>query len=307
MKYGAQRVWGTIGFGLAALFSGIAVDYWTDGDEKSIAPALVILIIFSTFDLFSVVNLKLPKFTSTDSIFHDVGQLIRQSHIAIFLVFATISGILEAFIIYYMFWHLENVAEETGYIGSIKLIEGLVVAAECLGGEILFFMVSGKILKKIGYVHCLSFCLFAYAVRLFLISIIPNPWYLIPIELVMQGATYALCYTCVVAYAAAIAPPGTSATVQGLVAGMDDGVGFSIGSLIGGQIFQRYGGGMSFKIFSLIALISCIAHVILRPADKHHVSTENKNGYNLPPEQVPHNDELLTADLNGKSEKHIIS
>lgn len=41
----------------------------------------------------------------------------------------------------------------------------------------------------------------------------------------MQGPTYALCYTTIVAYASAISPPGTSATVQGIVAGMDDGLG----------------------------------------------------------------------------------
>lgn len=41
----------------------------------------------------------------------------------------------------------------------------------------------------------------------------------------MQGPTYALCYTCIVAYASAVSPPGTTGTVQGLVAGMDDGVG----------------------------------------------------------------------------------
>lgn len=52
----------------------------------------------------------------------------------------------------------------------------------------------------------------------------------------MQGSSYALCYTCIVAYASAISPPGTTATIQGLVAGMDDGLGFAIGSLIGGQM-----------------------------------------------------------------------
>ena len=41
----------------------------------------------------------------------------------------------------------------------------------------------------------------------------------------MQGPTYALCYTTIVAYASVVAPPGTSATVQGIVAGIDDGLG----------------------------------------------------------------------------------
>lgn len=75
------------------------------------------------------------------------------------------------------------------------------------------------------------------------------------------------------AYASVISPPGTSATVQGLVAGMDDGLGFSIGALFGGILFQKVGGKQSFRIFALIALITCIAHIILRPASTHELKT----------------------------------
>lgn len=66
-----------------------------------------------------------------------------------------------------------------------------------------------------------------------------------------------------------ISPPGTSATVQGLVAGMDDGLGFSIGALLGGFLYQEIGGKQSFRIFAILALITCIAHVILRPSSTH--------------------------------------
>ena len=231
MKYGGQRVWGTIGFGLTALIGGIAVNYFIidSGDViQNIAPALCIMVVFGACDIVSIKWLRLPKFGSTEdeeSITKKVWSLLKQKHIVIFLIFATLAGILDSFIIFYMFWFLEDVAERTGYMASIKLIEGFIVAAECLGGEILFFLISGKILKRIGYVHCLTFCFFMYSIRLGLISMITNPWYLILIELFMQGPTYALCYTCIVAYASAVSPPGTTGTVQGLVAGMDDGVG----------------------------------------------------------------------------------
>lgn len=65
---------------------------------------------------------------------------------------------------------------------------------------------------------------------------------------------------------------------------MDDGVGYSIGSLIGGQVFQRFGGSKSFKIFSVAAFVACIAHIILRPASKN-ISTIKQNEYETPPEQ----------------------
>lgn len=230
MKYGSQRVWGTIGFGVTALLGGIAVNVYTTNPNDpagTILPAIFIMLMFGSFDIVSIKWLKLPKFSSDDgeSIGSKVWTLLQRKSIVIFLIFATLAGVLDSFVIYYMFWFLEEVAEQTGHMASIKLIEGCVVAAECLGGEILFFLISGKILKRIGYEHCLSFCFFMYAVRLGLISTITNPWWLVVIEGFMQGPTYALCYTCIVAYASAVAPPGTTATVQGLVAGMDDGLG----------------------------------------------------------------------------------
>lgn len=64
-----------------------------------------------------------------------------------------------------------------------------------------------------------------YALRLALISLVPSPWWIVPIEFALQGPTYALTYTTIVAYASAISPPGASATMQGIAAGVDDGLG----------------------------------------------------------------------------------
>lgn len=66
------------------------------------------------------------------------------------------------------------------------------------------------------------------------------------------------------AYASLVSPPGASATVQGLVAGMDDGLGFTIGSLIGGFLYQSVGGSKSFKIYALVALLTCFANIFRR-------------------------------------------
>ncbi|XP_017033471.1 major facilitator superfamily domain-containing protein 6 [Drosophila kikkawai] len=283
-KYGAQRVWGTIGFGVTALLAGVVVNWWTSDAVKSLTPALIIMGVFSLLDLFSVSKLKLPKLGGSETIWSDVWQLVRQPPILVFLLFATMAGIIDSFIIYFMFWHLEQVAEATGYMDQIKLIEGLVVAAECLAGEVPFFFYSGKIIKKLGYVHCMSMCFFFYAVRLSLISWIPNPWYLVGVELFFQGITYALCYTCIVAYASAVAPPGTSATVQGLMAGMDDGLGFSIGSLVGGLMFKSLGGRESFKYFAIAALCTCVAHIVVRPTSRKRQFLP-KQGYQPPAEQ----------------------
>lgn len=193
-RYGKQRLYGGIGFGLTSLLAGYAVDLHTN----DFTPAILIMVLFASFDLFVLKKLKLPKLTSSESITKDVGKLLRNKKIAIFLVFATIAGMFDSFIFYYMFWYLEEVAERTGMKDHIKLIEGITVAAECVFGEVLFFLISGKIIKRMGYIHCMTFCFACYALRLFLISMITNPWYLVGVEILMQGCTYALCYTCIV-------------------------------------------------------------------------------------------------------------
>lgn len=194
MKYGRQRVYGGLGFGLTSLLAGYIVDLHTN----DFTPAILIMLAFALVDLFVLKKLKLPKLSSSESISKDVWKLLRNRKIAIFLVFATIAGMFDSFIFYYMFWYLEEVAERTGMKEHIKLIEGATVAAECVFGEVLFFLISGKIIKKLGYIHCMTFCFSCYALRLFLISLITNPWYLVGIEVLMQGCTYALCYTCIV-------------------------------------------------------------------------------------------------------------
>lgn len=194
MKYGKQRVYGGLGFGLTSLLAGYIVDLHTN----DFTPAVLIMLAFASIDLIVLKKLKLPKLTSSESISKDVVKLLKNKKIAIFLVFATIAGIFDSFIFYYMFWHIEEVAEKTGMRDHIKLIEGMTVAAECVFGEVLFFLISGKIIKKLGYIHCMTFCFSCYALRLFMISLITNPWYLIAVEVLMQGCTYALCYTCIV-------------------------------------------------------------------------------------------------------------
>lgn len=216
--------------------------------------------------------------TGSDTILKDVTKLLKLKPIIIFLCFATIAGILDSFMIYFLFWYLEDLAMAVwGDMHQIKLIEGLIVAAETLVGEVIFFSLSGKILKKLGFGYTFTFCFLAYALRLGLISAAPNPWWVIPVELFMQGPTYALCYTTIVAYASKVAPPGTSATVQGIVAGMDDGFGFAIGSFIGGILYKLYGGVTTLRIFASLAVVTAFMYLTLYRLYLKDLTPETKN------------------------------
>ena len=61
---------------------------------------------------------------------------------------------------------------------------------------------------------------------------------------------------------------------------MDDGLGFAIGSFFGGFLFQTVGGKKSFQIYAGLALITCIAHILLRPTSTHEIRAPQKESNN---------------------------
>ena len=83
---------------------------------------------------------------------------------------------------------------------------------------------SGTIIHKIGVVGVLYLTLICYALRLFVYSMLTNPWFILFVE-PTNGVTAGLIYAVATSHATDIAPPGMSATVQGLVGGLQFGIG----------------------------------------------------------------------------------
>lgn len=91
--------------------------------------------------------------------------------------------------------------------------------------NIEFFLFKGKILEKFGYGCTITFSLVCYALRMGLISLASTPWWIVPIEFLFLGPTFALSYATTVAFANAISSSDISVSVQGITAGMREGLG----------------------------------------------------------------------------------
>ncbi|KAF6201647.1 hypothetical protein GE061_004040, partial [Apolygus lucorum] len=161
--------------------------------------------------------------------------------------------------------HLENLASNYNCDMRvwIKTLEGLVMGIQCFGGELPFFFLSGRILKKLGHVNCMTLVLFAFGVRFILYSLLVNPWLCIPIEF-LNGVTFGLFYATMASYASIVALPGTEATMQGLVGAVFEGVGVSLGSFIGGFMFDSFEGSFTFRVFGIAALVASVVHAIVQ-------------------------------------------
>ncbi|KYQ46344.1 Major facilitator superfamily domain-containing protein 6 [Trachymyrmex zeteki] len=225
LKYGKQRLWAAMGYGVAACLSGYMVDLWSHDHEiyKNYTSMLIPAVIFICIDLICCIKLKMSFESGSTTIVKDVITLLKSKSIIIFLCFATFFGILDSIKRNFLLWYVEDLAVTTNYMSKIKLIEGLITLAEIFGGEVVFLFFSGKIIEKLGYTYTLIFCFVCYAFRLGLISLSSMPWWILPIELLLHGPSYALCIATIIAYANSITPPGASATIQGLVQSVHDG------------------------------------------------------------------------------------
>ncbi|KAL6262570.1 hypothetical protein P5V15_005362 [Pogonomyrmex californicus] len=262
LKYGEQRLWGTIAFGIAGCTVGYMIELWSQGEAyKTFTPVLYLVLVLTGIDLVCCKSLKMSFESGSSTIIKDVFALLKLKSVIIFLFFAEFTGILHSFMRNFLFWYLEDFADATGYMGKIKLIEGLIVGVQTFGETVSFFL-SGKILKKIGYGHTFTLCFICYALRLGLISLVPTPWWILPIEFFMHGLSFSLCLATIVSYASVITPPGASATVQGIVQSVH-GFGVSIGSLLGGIFYKKFGGTTTLRIFSVLAAFDALIYFVL--------------------------------------------
>lgn len=148
------------------------------------------------------------------NILRDVGQMFLSIRCVVFFLWCVAIGLGTALIWNFLFIYLEELAQPFDHGANfIKTLEGLVMSIQCFGGELPFFFMSGWILKRIGHVNAMSLVLFGFGVRFILYSMLQNPWYILPIEL-LNGVTFGLFYATMASYASIVAPPGTEATMQ---------------------------------------------------------------------------------------------
>ncbi|KAJ2954534.1 hypothetical protein O0L34_g2818 [Tuta absoluta] len=278
-SYGKQRLWGSVGWGIFSLATGALIDAFSEGAVKNYTVAFVLMAIFMFGDIAVSCLLKIESTKMSVNIIADVGSLFTSLPTFIYMMWTIVVGLCTGLLWQFLFWHLEDLAAQACDSSDYtKTLQGLVSAIQTFGGEIPFMFVSGYILKKIGHVNSMSLVLFAFGIRFTLYSYLTNAWWVLPIEM-FQGITYGMFYPTMTSYANVVSPPGTETTVQGVVGAIFEGVGTSLGSLIGGLLYGRLGGAETFRWFGTGALVFCILHIFIQYLMKYKGSDTLNQGY----------------------------
>jgi PPP family 3-phenylpropionic acid transporter len=247
-SYGHQRMWGSVGFVLVTVVLGRVVA----ADDLQIAFWLhgLLLVVVCTW-----LGLHLPV-TGRDgrvSLPAGLKRLVGQRSYMAFLGAMALLGMGTSSFVNFLGLQILELGGNEWMIGLAWAMNGAAEFPMMLFGSRWFGRVPHGRLIQVGFVgYALVWTLMALATA--------------PLALVLASALNGFCYGTVwvaaVNYASEAAPPGLSATAQALVGAVQSGIGWSLGSVIAGYLWDLQGGPTVFLTATLAALAGVLVFSI---------------------------------------------
>lgn len=267
-KYGKQRLWGSLGWGLSMFTLGFVIDrmkgYEVCGEtvSKNYTPAFYFFFVLMLFALLVATRFSFiskPK-ESKDRAGGGL-QLLRvllTFRYTSFLLIAFFMGCGNGLIFTFLYWHLEDLGGPPTLFGVASLIDHI--------SEIVCYFHVEYLIQKIGHVRVLYIGLAGNVLRFVGISLLSNPWYVLPFE-ILQGITHAAVWASCTSYIGKIAPPEYATSAQGVLQGLHHGLGRGCGAILGGILIHIYNTEVVFRCygvscFVMLAIYSTINCVI---------------------------------------------
>jgi PPP family 3-phenylpropionic acid transporter len=226
-QYGKLRLWGAVGWGVAAPVVGRLVE------QFDLNWSFYSYIGFMVAGLLVSFRLPISQSRISASFWQGVRLLLGNSRQwLLFLIIIFSAGMGSAIIHNYLFLYMD-------LLGASNTLMGLALTVATLS-ELVIFSSSDQLLNRWGIKNVLLLALAALAVRLLTYAIISNPWLVLPVQL-LHGLSFSALWAAGVAYADKIAPPGLGATAQGLFTGIFMGLAAAIGAFVGGVLYESIG------------------------------------------------------------------
>lgn len=249
-NYGRVRLWGSVGWGVAATLLGPVLE--RAGLGWSFYGFLIGMAL--TFIVATRLPMQIPGGVR-QAYAAGLGVLARNGRFILLLFAALNFGITLGVLLSYQFLYLEE-------LGASRTLMALSLTAATLS-EIPFWFISAGLLRRFGSTKMIAFALAVATIRNLAMGLMRVPWLVLPINM-LHGPSFAIIWSAGVADADAAAPPGLGATAQGLFAGMMFGLGSALGGFLGGPAYEAIGFAQLFIWLGWLSLGTLIVFVTVR-------------------------------------------
>ncbi len=251
-RYGQIRLWGSVGWGLVALLAGniieqFGLDWPFYGYAIGMGGALLVAI-----------SLHFPLEKTAASFKKGISTLLSSKNWMLFLLMVLLGGIGMATVNSYLFVYMGN-------LGLNNTLMGLALTISTLS-EIPVMFFASRFLKRFNPRDLLLVSLIIIGGRLLLYAVSTQAWQILLIQLI-HGFTFPLIWMAGVSYADKVAPPGLSATAQGMFGSTLMGVGAALGGLLGGLLLQYFNPAGMYLITGITLLVGALLFFLTRPKE----------------------------------------
>ncbi len=265
--FGKQRLWGAVGFGLAAFASGVGIQL--SGTEEPNYNTMFYIFLGSNLCLFvSCIFLKVkppsnsPNVDETAELTPSNKGLMKQLkkfHVIFFFTTVFVMGMANGLLYGYMFLFIQDLK------GS-NIIMGLSILVAC-STEVMMFPVSSYVIGVLrGSIPSITLAFALYVVRFTGFSFLQNAWYILLLQL-LHSVCFALFWAAAVAHTTHLAPKGLQATFLGILNGLFFGIAGGSSGVFGGMVYNHFGGRNLFRGYAIICAVwtlFLILHLIER-------------------------------------------
>ncbi|XP_075543774.1 uncharacterized protein LOC142578258 [Dermacentor variabilis] len=266
--YSNYRLWGAVGSGVVAVAAGYANERSGDSfGTLDFTSGFYINASLSTLDMITILYVAIPRRMRREEYMEAVDSLLASPRSVLLLVTLFVVGFLSPVCSLLGFVYLQD-------LGAGHTLVGIVVAAQCLLGQLLSLSAAEVFFKRLRQGVVLSITLGASAVRCLAFALAQNTWHVIPAELA-YGFWYGLFCASNAAYACNEAHLVAQATVQCILGVALEEFGAGIGSLVGGLCFTHVGRRQTYLYFLAISLAYTLLHI---PLEMYITSFEKKAG-----------------------------
>ncbi|XP_057685876.1 major facilitator superfamily domain-containing protein 6-A-like [Corythoichthys intestinalis] len=161
--------------------------------------------------------------------------------------------------------------------------------------ELAAYFTSHKFIELVGHIRVLYIGLGCNTARYLYISYLHNAWTVLPME-VLQGVTHASVWAACISFLSAAVPPALRTSAQGILQGLHLGLGRGCGAMVGGLLVGYFGAAVSFRGIGMASLVILLIFTFIQCLTGKTEENEDKmlaENIPVPSSPVP----IATIDL----------
>jgi PPP family 3-phenylpropionic acid transporter len=250
--YGRQRIWGAVGFGLAAWVVGLLSERL---GLRAIFVSFMCMMALCAVTALGLGGAQPPAAVERGG--SGLGELLRKPSwllflLSMFLVGASVSAVNNFYPLF-----LQSLGGRVG-------LYGFSIALSTLS-ELPIFLLSSRLLRRWGSGGVLLMAMSVYVLRWLLLSAAWSPELAVASQL-LHGLTFSALWVGGVSYAQLRSPERLGATAQGLFSGTVSGIS-AVGSFAGGLIYATAGPVALFRVAAGAVVLALGAFLAARALD----------------------------------------